>query len=586
MVRDKSQEKVIYADVNDSMVIIAAPGYGKTYTMARRIEYLVNNNKLEGNRKILGLTFSNAAANEMHKKLEVQDPSLKNRVNIINYHAFCYKILRRFGFKIKYPNDFSILTEGERNSELSDALLVTGIEETDLKPYLTRLKEWILNKKIPPLATGIANESTTVIEKAYKYYVQKLLNENKIDFDLIIEKVIELWNTIPDILDFYRKSYQYLIIDEFQDTNYLQYRIIKLLIEGNNPTDLNAKLPFQCYCDPYQSIYGFQGALSEKYKMILQDFNPKLISLRKNYRTTSKLVQNVCLQLRENRRITNDIDQSVNYIIFNNQEEESKFLIDKIRRIIKNGIFLEDICIIARTYERLEIIKSFLEKEDVDFIYLKDFRSETIEDKYTAIFTIFNQTIARRIKKGKVSQIYLKICRKYNYNMEEIVINTIYEYIVRYENRIRGKNYELWQEAQMIKNDILLELNWGNIVREKIKDRIFLSVVHQVKGLEFKQVLFIGIENYELPSGRNCYNKCGNKLDIDLSEETNIFYVGISRTIYELIFTASKEVVRWGQKKKRALSCLIEKIDNFVNFVDYNTGKLTNYSDNKCWLRN
>ena len=121
------------------------------------------------------------------------------------------------------------------------------------------------------------------------------------------------------------------------------------------------------------------------------------------------------------------------------------------------------------------------------------------------------------------------------------------------------------------------------IIREKIRDKIFLSSVYQVKGFEFKYVFFIGIENYELPSGRNCYNKCNRKLEIDLSEEINIFYVGISRIIHELIFTASREVVKWGQEKKRAISCFIEKIDNFVNFIEYNTGKLIDYSDNKCW---
>ncbi len=137
----------------------------------------------------------------------------------------------------------------------------------------------------------------------------------------------------------------------------------------------------------------------------------------------------------------------------------------------------------------------------------------------------------------------------------------------------------------MVKNDLLLELNWGNIVRDKIKDRIFLSSVHQVKGLEFKYVFFIGIENYELPSGRNCYNKCHMKRDISLSEEFNIFYVGISRTIYELTFTASRVVLKWSQIKKRALSCFIEKIDNFVKFIDNETGKPTNYLDNKCWKK-
>lgn len=568
------------------MVIIAAPGYGKTYSMAKRIEYLVNNNKLEGNRKILGLTFSNAAASEMYKKLDVQDPNLKKRVNIKNYHAFCYKILRRFGYKINYPNDFLILTESERKSYLLNVLIETGVAKTNVESYLYKLEQWILNKKIPSSSTDNTVGDIATIEKAYNYYIRKLLSENKIDFDLIIEKVIELWNKVPEILDLYRKSFQYLIIDEFQDTNYLQYIIIKLLVEGNDSSDSNEKIPFQCYCDPYQSIYGFQGALSEKYKVILQDFNPKIISFEKNYRTSSKLIQNICFQLRENQKITNDLDQAVNCNIFNNQAEESNFIINKIIKIIKNNIPLENICIIARTYERLELITSFLVNNDIDFIYLKNFRSGTIEEKFNKIFTYFNEIITQKINEGEIAQIYLKICKKYNYDMENIVIKTIYEYIVRYENKLRSKDYKLWQKAQMIKNDILLELNWGIIIREKIKGKIFVSSVHQVKGLEFKYIFFIGIENYELPNWRICIPKCNEKIDINLSEDINIFYVGISRTILELNFTSSKEILKRGQKKKRALSCFMEKIDNFVNFIDYNTGNLIDYSDNKCWKKN
>lgn len=317
--------------------------------------------------------------------------------------------------------------------------------------------------------------------------------------------------------------------------------------------------------------------------MILQDFAPKKVILENNYRTTSKLIQNICFQLRENQKVTNDIDQAVDCIIFNNQVEESELIINKIKKNIENNIPLDNICIIARTYERLETIKSFLENNDIDFIYLKEFRSETIEEKFNKIFSYFNDIIEKRINQGKLAQIYIEICKKYNYDRENPVIKTIYEYIVRYENRLRSKDYKLWQRAQLIKNDILLELNWGFIVREKIKDKIFLSSVHQVKGLEFNHVFFVGIENYELPSGRNCYNKCDKKLDIDLSEEINIFYVGISRTIHELIFTVSREVVKWGQKKKRAISCFIEKIDNFVNFIDYNNGKIIDYSNYKCW---
>ena len=503
----------------------------------------------------------------------------------MNYHAFCYKILRRFGYKINYSNEFSILTESERRSYLISALIKIGVVETNLESYLDKLEQWILNKKIPPSSTENRDKYTEMIEKAYDYYVQKLLSENKIDFDLMIEKVIELWNNMPELLDLYRKTYQYLIIDEFQDTNYLQYGIVKLLIEGNEPSESNEKLPFQCYCDPYQSIYIFQGALSENYKVILQDFAPKKLVLENNYRTSSKLIQNICFQLRENRKISNDLEKAVNFFVFNNQTEESEFIINEIKELTKKNIPLDNICIIARTYERLEAINSFLEKNNIEFIYLKDFRSETIEKKFNRIFSYFNDIITKRINQGELARTYKEICQECNYDMENLVIITIYEYIVRYENRLRSKDYKLWQKAQLIKNDILLELNWGLIIREKIKDKIFLSAVHQVKGLEFKYVFFIGIENYELPFWTVCVPKCNEKIEINLSEEINVFYVGISRTINELKFTSSREVLKKGKKKKRAISCFMEKIDNFVNFIDYNTGNIIDYSDFKCWKK-
>jgi len=585
VVRDKSQENVIYAEKDDSMLIIAPPGYGKTYTMARRIEYLIKNKKLDGNRKILGLTYSNAAASEMYKKLDIQDPGLRKRVKIINYHAFCYNILRTSGNKIGLSLDFSIISKIERDKSLRNILLQIGIQEKDISLYLKKLNDWIFKKKILRLATEIGGQYTSKIENAYNLYVQNLIKKDKIDFDLIIEKVIELWDKFPDILDLYRRKYQYLIIDEFQDTNHLQYEIIKRLIEGDESADPNDNKTkaFQCYCDPLQSIYVFQGALAEKYKIIVEDFEPKLLRLGNNYRTNSKLIQDICLQLREDHKIPNDTGETVKCYIFDNQERESKYVVKSVKNLVEENIRLEDICIIARTYERLNYIKSLLEKGDINYIYLKDFRSEVIEEKFNKLFLTFDEMIRKKVILGKIIDIYDDICEKYDYNKEDIVIKTIHDYMLRYEKDSRFRGFKLWQKAQIIKNDIRLELNWGIIVRENIKDKVFLSVVHQVKGLEFKHVFFIGMENYGFPLGWMCFNKCVKKLKQDLTEETNIFYVGVSRAISKLVFTSSKKVIRKGQKKKTALNCFINKIDNFIRFIDHSTRNTINYKDIKCW---
>lgn len=582
MVRDESQEKIIYANINESMVILAPPGCGKTYTMAKRIEYLINNDKIEGNRKILGLTFSNAAANEMYEKLEVQGSHLKSRVRIINYHAFCYKILRSHGDKIGITRDFAIISSIERKKRLKDLFLQNEIDEDDGMKFITKIDESIHNKKTILENVVMSKFLRKKFVRAYDQYVQSLINEDKMDFDLIIEKVIELWDEKPEYLDLYRKKYQYLIIDEFQDTNQLQYEIVRRLIGFNLSGDQETK-SFQCYCDPFQSIYLFQGALAKRFDIILDEFNHQLMSLAKNYRTNSKLIQDICYCLRRGEKITNDNDENVNCYIFNNQENESEFILNKINNLVDDEIPLEEICVISRTYERLNVVKSLLDERGISYIYLKDFRSEVIEEKFYNIFLTFDILISEKKTNGSIIDTFLETCDRNDYDRDDIVITTIHKFILKRERNLKFKKLRLWQKALEIKNDIYLEMNWSAVVRENTKDKIFLSVVHQVKGMEFNNVLFLGLEIYELPSGFKCYNKCSKHLDQDMSEEENIFYVGVSRTISELVFTSSKKVIKKGVEKRRSLSCFIDKIRQFVRLIDHERNELVNYSDVKCW---
>lgn len=582
MVRDESQDKIIYAKLNESMVILAPPGYGKTYTMAKRIEYLINNDKIEGNRKILGLTFSNAAANEMYEKLEVQGSHLKSRVRIINYHAFCYKILRSHGDKIGITRDFAIISSGDREKRLKDLFLQNEIDEDEGMKFIPKINESIHNKKTILEDVVMSKFLRKKFMRAYDQYVQSLINEDIMDFDLIIEKVIQLWDEKPEYLDLYRKKYQYLIIDEFQDTNQLQYEIVRRLIGFNLSGDQETK-NFQIYCDPFQSIYLFQGALARKYDVILDEFNHQLMSLDKNYRTNSKLIQDICYCLRGGKKITNDNDENVNCYIFNNQENESEFILNTINDLVDDKIPLEEICVISRTYERLNVVKSLLDERGISYIYLKDFRSEVIEEKFYHIFLTFEILISEKKTNGSIIDAFFETCDRNGYDRDDIVITTIHKFILKCERNLKFKKLRLWQKALEIKNDIYLEMNWGAVVRENTKDRIFLSVVHQVKGMEFNNVLFLGMENYGFPLGYMCFNKCIKKLNQDLTEEANIFYVGVSRAISKLVFTSSKEVIRKDQKKRTALNCFINKIDNFVRYIDHSTGNTLNYKDIKCW---
>ncbi len=229
------------------------------------------------------------------------------------------------------------------------------------------------------------------------------------------------------------------------------------------------------------------------------------------------------------------------------------------------------------------MVKSLLDERGISYIYLKDFRSEVIEEKFYNLFLTFDILISEKKISGSIIDAFFETCNRKGYDLDDIVITTIHKFILKCERNLKFKKLKLWQKALEIKNDIYLEMNWGAVVRENTKDKIFLSVVHQVKGMEFNNVLFLGLENYQLPSGFKCFNKCSKHLYQDMSEEENIFYVGVSRAISELVFTSSKEVIKKGVKKTRSLSCFINKIKQFVRLIDHERNETVNYSDVKCW---
>ena len=201
-------------------------------------------------------------------------------------------------------------------------------------------------------------------------------------------------------------------------------------------------------------------------------------------------------------------------------------------------------------------------------------------------FNKFDEIILEQRKSGKISSIFMQICENSGYDFDnDIVLQTIYEYIKDYELRKDIKKYHLWEKIQLIKNDMLLELNWGEKIREKTKDKIYLSSVHQVKGLEFSKVIFVGLENFEFPHPRICIKKCINNEVINIQEEKNILYVGISRTKSNLILTSLKQILnREGKIRKRALSCLLQDIEHFINIIDINNPlSSVTFDSKKCW---
>lgn len=288
--------------------LLAGAGSGKTRVVIERIKYLIINGINPND--ILAITFTRKASEEMKIRLN------NDLVNVNTFHGFCYQMLQKDGFdkQIIDPKDLPF-TQNELLSISKYKNSLQGVK----RPIILDLYQEYLNSK------------------------------SAIDFDDIMNLFLEK----------YRKKtfhYKYIFIDEFQDTNNLQYQIMKLLI--NDKTNVFA------VGDPDQSIYRFRGADSKIINRYIQDFNATLLTLGNNYRSNIKIINEANFVINKNKnRIKKELvphktdDGSLELYSFNNYEDEAKFIILKFKELMKKGYQLKDIAIIYRNHRRSTTFK-------------------------------------------------------------------------------------------------------------------------------------------------------------------------------------------------------------------------------------
>jgi DNA helicase-2/ATP-dependent DNA helicase PcrA len=277
------------------VMVIAGPGSGKTRVLTFRIAHLLKSGVPPY--QILALTFTNKAAREMKERIEKVAGSDAYKVWAGTFHSIFARILRREAHRIGYPNDFSIYDTADSKSLIKGVLksLSLNVKEYNVGAVLSRISSSKSNLITPKLYA--ANEEflehdkmnrRPMLYKIYEMYVQKCKRAGAMDFDDLLLQTFKLLYTNPEgVRDRYQRQFQYLLVDEFQDTNFLQYEILKLFtIYQDSPRNL-------CIVgDDAQSIYSFRGATIENILQFEHDF-PTLqtFKLEQNYRSTSHIVQ-------------------------------------------------------------------------------------------------------------------------------------------------------------------------------------------------------------------------------------------------------------------------------------------------------
>ena len=561
-------------------LVLAGPGSGKTLTIVNRVKYLIEKQKVRPE-EILVVTFTRFAAAEMKSRLCLVMGKRDLPVTVGTFHGIYYGILK-WAYRVNQEN---ILSETEKYQILRGVINKERMEIFDEEDFIQDIAAEIgkvKNNRIPLEEFVSEKCSADAFRNIYRNYEQHRKELKKIDFDDMLVLCYELFRSRPDVLAQWQKKFRYVLIDEFQDINRIQYDVIRMLAQPENNLFVVG--------DDDQAIYGFRGADSELMLGFGKDFpDAKQILLGMNYRSTANIVQN-SLKLIENNveRYSKKLEANreggscLHIQEVKDPVEEAEYVLEEIQKCKENGIKEEEIAILFRVHtDARAVVEAMVErkipfqmKEHLPNIYehfiAKDimayFRLATGIRRRQDFLQVMNRP-KRYLGRDSVAgtKVSFEDMRKF-YCDKDWMIDRIDQFewdvkmlmkmapyaAIQYIRKRIGyddflKEYAFTHQINRSDlNEVLAEIEeaakaftsveewfthveeYTETLRAKEKERnrprpgVRLMTIHASKGLEFKQVFLI-----EANEGRIPYQKA--KTDKEIEEERRLFYVAMTR---------------------------------------------------------
>lgn len=364
---DMQQKAVLHTQ--GPLLLLAGAGSGKTRVLTYRIAHLVEEGVKPWN--ILAITFTNKAAKEMRERVNKLVENNAESIWVSTFHSMCVRILRRDIEKIGYEKSFSIYDTDDQERLIKECLANLNLDIKLFPPKgvlatISSLKNELISY------TQFENNPTNnfrdaKIAKIYTLYQQKLMSNNSLDFDDIIFKTIDLFKQAPDVLNFYQQKFEYIMVDEYQDTNTAQYQLIKFLADK-----------FQNLCvvgDDDQSIYGWRGANIRNILDFEKDFkNAATIKLEQNYRSTKTILDaaNAVISNNKSRKpkslwTENNKGDFIHIINIKDHFEEGVFVTDEIKKLVSENKSYSDFAILYRTNAQSRTLEEKLVQANIPY---------------------------------------------------------------------------------------------------------------------------------------------------------------------------------------------------------------------------
>lgn len=617
---DKQLEAVEHKD--GPCLVLAGAGSGKTKVLTQRIINLIDSGVSPYN--ILAITFTNKAAKEMRNRVENELGSITDSIFIGTFHSFGLRILRENYIDIGYTSNITIL-----DTDDAKAIVKRILKENGYDPAKYEIRT-IINKISSAKNDGISpdeytklflNDLDIVIGLVYKEYTKLLKDNNSVDFDDLLLKPVELLKKNKIILEKYQERFKYILVDEYQDTNSIQYELCKLLASKYKNIFVVG--------DANQSIYSFRNA---DYRNILnfeKDYkNTKVILLEENYRSTNNILKaanSVIKNNSEGKKLnlwsSKRDGELIDYIRCEDEIKEANFVINKIKDLVSNGYKYSDMAVLYRTNAQSRVVEDAFVRNNIPHNIIGSYyfyNRKEIKDLIAYLKLIYNpcdsvsleriinvpkrgigaksiENLRKKATENNISmfdaidsgkelefkKMILKL-QEFSLNanlsdlIEEILSTTglrmEYEINKSLENEAKVENLNefktvalMFEESgiydlQTFLENIALVSDRGQYSNDG--DEVSIMTLHSAKGLEFNVVFLLGMEEGLFP-----HNRSFNSLS-DLEEERRLCYVGITRAKEKLYLLSARQRTIFGKTSGTIESRFIREInDDLINKI-------------------
>lgn len=628
-----------------AVMVIAGAGSGKTRVLTNRIAYLIaEKNVLESN--ILAITFTNKAAKEMKERIYSLVGETSKYIWINTFHSMCVRILRQHIDLLGYNKNFTILDTSEQKTIIKNIVKELNLSEDSYQP--NNILKIISNSKNSMISVNEMKAQARFgfmknVAEIYEYYQKYLKKNSVLDFDDLMLKTIVLFEKHPEVLAIYQNKFEYIHVDEYQDTNVIQYKLIKMLSEVHKNICVVG--------DDDQSIYSWRGACSDNIINFEKDYEDvEVIFLDQNYRSNSTILDaaNTVIKNNTDRKdkalwSENKGGDKITVYSAANDKDETDDIAKKILDLKAQGIDYKDIAILYRAnylsrsmenscmafgipYKLIGSLK-FLQRQEIrDLLaYMNVIVNRNDEfslrriinvpkrgigassmakiDNYAeqyglSLFEALKNIDMIGVSKKIITNIHLltQLIEKYSqteqYSIEDLIVGIYkdsgYESMLKEsadayaESRIENIS-ELVSSAKQFSSmndnliDFISEMSLtSDADDENEDDSVVLSTVHAAKGLEYRVVFIMGLEENLFPSIRDAESSEDERNKME--EERRLAYVAITRAKEKLFMSYANRRMQFGSIKNNKRSRFLDEVPNKLMHFESGFGATANDS--------